>query len=83
MLTSYLLEQGYTGELGYDGPLYDGFLHMTDNIFGSVRCISSICHMHTTDFAHDGPVFLVPLSPSYPSSPVVSIALLDTIGYNM
>ena len=24
----------YTGELGYDGPLYDGFLHMTDNMLG-------------------------------------------------
>ena len=23
-----------TGELGYDGPLYDGFLHMTDNMLG-------------------------------------------------
>ena len=35
-----------------------------------VRCISSICHMYTTDFAYDGPIFLVPLSLSYPSSPV-------------
>ena len=26
--TSYDLN---TGDLGYDGPLYDGFLHMTDN----------------------------------------------------
>ena len=26
--------------------------------------------MYTTDFAYDGPIFLVPLSPSYPSSPV-------------
>ena len=24
----------YTGELGYDGPLYDRFLHMTDDILG-------------------------------------------------
>ena len=23
-----------TGELGYDGPLYDGFLHMTDDMLG-------------------------------------------------
>ena len=23
-----------TGELGYDGPLYFGFLHMTDNMLG-------------------------------------------------
>ena len=35
-----------------------------------VRCISSIRHMYTTDFAYDGPIFLVPLSLSYPSSPV-------------
>ena len=25
---------GYTGELGYDGPLYDRFLHMTDDMLG-------------------------------------------------
>ena len=37
-----------------------------------VLCISSICHMYTTDFAYDGPIFLVPLSPSYPSLPVYS-----------
>ena len=24
----------YTGELGYDGPLYDRFLHMTDDMLG-------------------------------------------------
>ena len=24
----------HTGELGYDGPLYDGFLHMTDDMLG-------------------------------------------------
>ena len=36
----------------------------------SVQCISSIRHMYMTDFAYDGPIFLVPLSPSYPSSPV-------------
>ena len=23
-----------TGELGYDGPLYDRFLHMTDDMLG-------------------------------------------------
>ena len=28
--------------------------------------------MYTTDFAYDGPIFLVPLSLSYPSSPVPS-----------
>ena len=36
-----------------------------------VRCTSSIRHMYTTDFAYDGQIFLVPLSLSYPSSPVV------------
>ena len=36
-----------------------------------VPCISSICHMYMTDFAYDGPIFLVPLSLSYPSSPVL------------
>ena len=34
-----------------------------------VRLIGRIRHM--TDFAYDGPIFLVPLSPSYPSSPVI------------
>ena len=38
-----------------------------------VQCISSIRHMYTTDFAYDGPIFLVPLTPSYPSSPVYYI----------
>ena len=28
------LKNTYTGELGYDGPLYDGFLHMTDDMLG-------------------------------------------------
>ena len=42
-----------------------------------VLCISSIRHMYTTDFAYDGPIFLVPLSLSYPSSPVLlSLSLL-------
>ena len=26
--------KGHTSELGYDGPLYDRFLHMTDNMLG-------------------------------------------------
>ena len=30
-----------------------------------------MCHMYMTDFAYDGPIFLVPLSLSYPSSTVV------------
>ena len=28
------LQKDCTGELGYDGPLYDRFLHMTDNMLG-------------------------------------------------
>ena len=40
-----------------------------------VRCISSIRHMYTTDFAYDGSIFLVPLSPSYPSSPVYTCSI--------
>ena len=35
--------------------------------------------MYTTDFAYDGPIFLVPLSPSYPSSPVSIVKL----GYSL
>ena len=31
--------------------------------------------MYTTDFAYDGPIFLVPFSPSYPSSPVFEVVL--------
>ena len=27
-------EKNYTGELGYDGPLYDKLLSMTDNMLG-------------------------------------------------
>ena len=69
-----------TGELGYDGPLYDGFLHMTDQCLVPVRCISSICHVYTTDFAYDGPIFLVSLSPSYPSSPVFHRKLFFPLG---
>ena len=32
--------------------------------------LSSIRHMYMADFAYDGPIFLVPLSLSYLSSPV-------------
>ena len=87
-LRRYLLRLDGTGELGYDGPLYDGFLHMTDDMLGPsllhikyssyqkwinikyvypllVICIRRILHHN------DGPFFLVPLSLSYPSSPVI------------
>ena len=59
-----------TGELGYDGPLYDRLLAMTDNMLGpSPVHIKHV--MFRTDFAYDGPIFLVPLSLSYPSLSVV------------
>ena len=41
-----------------------------------VRCISRIRHMYTTDFAYDAPISLIPLSLSYPSSPVFTWKLL-------
>ena len=63
--TSLLLIQ-----VNVDMTDHNGFLHMKDDMLGPSRCISSIRHMYTTDFAYDGPIFLVPLSPSYPSSPV-------------
>ena len=53
-----------TGELGYDEPLYDGFLHMTDDMLGP-----SPMHIKYSPICIR-PIFLVPLSPSYPSSPV-------------
>ena len=39
----------YTGELGYDGPLYDGFLHMTDNMLGH-----SPMHIKYLSYVYDG-----------------------------
>ena len=51
-----------TGELGYDGPLYDRLLSMTDDMLGPSRMHIKygMCHMYKTDFAYDGPIFLVP-----------------------
>ena len=39
----------YTGELGYDGPLYVGFLHMTDNMLGP-----SPMHIKYSSYVYDG-----------------------------
>ena len=39
----------YTGELGYDGPLYDGFLHMTDDMLGP-----SSMHIKYSSYVYDG-----------------------------
>ena len=37
-----------TGELGYDGPLYDRFLHMTDNMLGP-----SPLHIKYSSYVYD------------------------------
>ena len=37
------------GELGYDGPLYDGFLHMTDDMLGP-----SPMHIMYSSYVYDG-----------------------------
>ena len=38
-----------TGELGYDGPLCDGFLHMTDVMLGT-----SPMHIRYSSYVYDG-----------------------------
>ena len=38
-----------TGELGYDGPLYDGFLHMMDDMLGP-----SPMHIKYSSYVFDG-----------------------------
>ena len=38
-----------TGELGYDGPLYDGFLHMTDDMLGP-----SPLHIKYSSYVYNG-----------------------------
>ena len=38
-----------TGELGYDGPLYDGFLSMMDNMLGP-----SPMHIKYVSYVYDG-----------------------------
>ena len=45
----WLEKQHITGELGYDGPLYDGFLHMTDNMLGP-----SLMHIKYSSYVYDG-----------------------------
>ena len=37
-----------TGELGYDRPLYDGFLHMTDDMLGP-----SPMHIKYSSYVYD------------------------------
>ena len=49
-LISYQLQlEPCTGELGYDGPLYDGFLHMTDDMLGPSRM-----HIKYSSYVYDG-----------------------------
>ena len=43
------IPKGNTGELGYDGPLYDVFLHMTDNMLGP-----SPMHIKYSSYVYDG-----------------------------
>ena len=38
-----------TGELGYDGPLYDRFLHMTDDMLGP-----SLMHIKYSSYVYEG-----------------------------
>ena len=38
-----------TGKLGYDRPLYDGFLHMTDDMLGR-----SPIHIKYSSYVNDG-----------------------------
>ena len=45
----YIYINIYTCELGYDGPLYDGLLQMTDNILGP-----SPMHIKYVSYVYDG-----------------------------
>ena len=45
----YKLPLPSTGELGYDGPLYDRFLHMTDDMLGP-----SPMHITYSSYVYDG-----------------------------
>ena len=46
---SWSLRVHHTGELGYDGPLYDGFSHMTDDMLGH-----SLMHIKYLSYVYDG-----------------------------
>ena len=52
-LTGYSIRIGLkiicTGELGYEGPLYDGFLQMTDDMLGP-----SPMHIKYSSYVYDG-----------------------------
>ena len=46
---SLLSPKHNTGELGYDGPPYDRFLHMTDDMLGP-----SLMHIRYLSYVYDG-----------------------------
>ena len=47
-LTKEEIPNRNTGELGYGGPLYDGFLHMTDDMLGT-----SPMHIKYSSYVYD------------------------------
>ena len=48
-ILKHFSEKITTGELGYEGPLYDRFLHMTDNRLGP-----SSMHIKYLSYVYDG-----------------------------
>ena len=48
LVSQLTIPRNNTGELGYDGPLYDGFLHMTDNMLGP-----SPMHIKYSSYVYD------------------------------
>ena len=48
-LFNYLFNYSCTGELGYDGPPYNGLLHMTDDMLGP-----SPMHIKYSSYVYDG-----------------------------
>ena len=50
---------------------------MTDDMLGP-----SPMHIKYESYVYDGPIFLVPLSLSYPSSPVLNINLFSKVAKN-
>ena len=49
LCTLHIIHILSTGELGYDGPLYDRFLHMTDDMLGP-----SPMHIKYSSYVYDG-----------------------------
>ena len=62
---------GHQALLG-EGPLYDGLLAMTDDMHGPSPMPIKYVSYNMTNFAYDGPIFLVPLSLSYANLPVLA-----------